>query len=83
VEAGGVVAAVAAMRAWPNSTDVSAAGCAMMLDVGGGGEACTEAVMEAGGAVVAVAALRAHLRYATEGPHPRLEDPRQVCYSHL
>mgnify|MGYP006078843769 CR=1 FL=1 len=55
----------------------------MMLDVGGGGEACTEAVMEAGGAVVAVAALRAHLRYATEGPHPRLEDPRQVCYSHL
>ena len=33
VNAGGVVAAVAAMRAWPNNVDVSAAGCAMMLDV--------------------------------------------------
>ena len=47
--------------------------------VGGGGEACTEAVMEAGGAVVAVAAVRTHLRYGTEDSNPGLYSrPRAV-----
>lgn len=60
VEAGGVGAIVAALRAFPSDAGVLQAGCSALSGISQGGDACAQTVVAAGGAVEVVAALRAH-----------------------
>ena len=60
VDAGGVAAVVAALRAHPTRADIATKGCAALSDISAGTEAQRQAVVSADGAAAVMAALRAH-----------------------
>lgn len=61
VDAGGVEAVVAALRAHPSETLVAMAGCGMLRWVAEANAAFAKLVVEAGGAAAVVEALETHL----------------------